>query len=94
MLTKIKMQNKYKCEAKITNWTDLKNIKYNVCEKKAPFICIHCNKHFCIDDMYLMCDICYEYLTCYPCGIPYMKNNGSYYLNSKQYCIRCKQNEC
>ena len=87
------VQNEYhKCEAKITDWTNLNNIKRSICQKTASFTCIHCNKHFCMNCMYLLCNVCYEYLVCFTCGITHVKTNGTHYLDSKQYCTRCLYN--
>lgn len=59
-----------------------------MCGKDAPYICIKCNKYFCIDDMYLMCDVCFEYIMCFRCGFNYKYIKGTWNL-TKNYCLKC-----
>lgn len=86
----LQMQNK--CEAETGKWTNPKNITYSLCGTKAEYICIFCNKQFCVDCMYLMCNQCHKYLSCYMCSHSHKQKN-SYLLKSDEYCSDCKSNK-
>lgn len=68
-----------------------KNLNYNdwktqICGKNATHICVYCDKHFCIDDMYLMCKKCHKYVTCYVCGNLYKKMSINYCIDVNHAC--------
>ena len=57
--------------------------KQNSCNANAPYICIYCKKHYCIDCVYIMCKKCSIPLTCFHCGF---KNK-----NEIHYCNECNK---
>ncbi len=73
----------YTCEAEGQYANDLTNT-IHLCGKRAPYSCIFCNKRFCIDDMYILCDRCHNEISCYRCGYPIK--------HEKHYCVNCTKN--
>ena len=60
--------------------------KEQICGKNATYICAYCNKHFCINDMYLMCKKCHMYVTCHACGILHKKIAVNYCIDVDHIC--------
>lgn len=75
------------CEAEYRNTKDPDKIL--LCSKIAPYLCIFCNKNFCIDCMYLLCDNCHQEISCFLCGYP-IKYEDSGAKLAKHYCNACK----
>ncbi len=40
------------------------------CSNQAECICEICQQRFCVDHMYLTCQVCHNRVTCYQCGCP------------------------
>ena len=74
----------YTCELEYQYVNDSTN-EIHLCGKSAEYICIFCAKHFCIDDMYLLCDKCHIEIACFRCGFSIK--------HDKHYCLLCKSNE-
>lgn len=74
----------YTCEAQCQCANDPTKTTYQ-CGKNAPYTCIYCNKHFCIDCMYLLCSKCHMEISCFWCGCPIK--------HQKNYCSGC-QSDC
>ncbi|QKF94540.1 hypothetical protein QKU48_gp1082 [Fadolivirus algeromassiliense] len=77
------------CEAKCQ---DMSNPDKGIflCGKSAPYTCIYCMKHFCIDCMYLLCDGCHKEISCFHCGFPIKYEVDGTKL-AKHYCNECKE---
>lgn len=79
------------CEAKMSIISQNTVQSVTNCGTKADYVCIFCKKHYCINCMYLMCEKCHEYLTCFWCRIHKQPNS---YLLSCEFCIVCKNKKC
>ena len=54
------------------------------CGQKVSNTCQYCEKNFCIDCMYLLCDQCHIEISCFWCGFPRK--------SQKNYCSKCQLN--
>lgn len=70
------------CETKFTKSEG----KY-LCGNEAPYFCIFCEKKFCINCMYLLCEICHKEISCFACYIYFL--NGCSRKHQKNYCLNC-----
>lgn len=50
------------------------------------YICLCCKEKFDINEMYLMCINCNEYVTCYECSIPLKNESINYKINLSHCC--------
>jgi len=54
--------------------------------------CEICNKHFCINCMYLICCVCNNNFTCFWCGSHFKHTNNISYLDEEKLkCIKCSK---
>lgn len=63
----------------------------------AEYKCEKCNKIFCIDDMYTICEICHKTYECSTCGFP---NYGKHKYIRKcrrhinETIVNCEEDDC
>lgn len=79
---------KYTCEAEYQYQGDTTEKLYK-CGNHAEYFCIYCNKRFCVDDIYLVCEVCHISFGCFQCGYPKKYEDGELFKYAKQYCRNC-----
>ena len=87
---KTQSQLAQKCQMSV-EYCGAKYNEYNECNNPAEYICSCCNKNYCVNDMYLMCDKCYKYVLCYSCGRDRMYEAIKYCVNADKYCKYCSK---
>ena len=51
--------------------------------------CFLCNHLFCVNCMYMFCNKCNDFISCYKCGHPWLKERGKDAMDKDIFCKEC-----